>query len=827
LLIRSAIWVALLIATCGTLPTVSAASIPDPPAPVAEVIGEPGGPSACYWVFAESAELLGGLPSHYIGSIRGKVTALSPPVQVRLPRNLGHGGKVILRVHPVPGALRYYILKTTPIPVPVAQVMVKKQGSGTLYYWVVAQNAWRRSPPGGPFLARNTDPEHPENEITVSPVLDATAYSYFVTHTPEPPVGRDYYGVAELVGPKITHTGGAAHVPAGFPPTPETEPPSGYGNFLLAVSDGGPIEDTGQPLTRLLPPNLNETDTPPITVPRDDKGSTRNPLNSLLSLRPIPPPQLAPEPSFAWTGFYPIWLDTVVDAGGINHYQSPPAGGGNYKSTIGSLSLGLTSRTASQHANLTGFMTTYGMGDSVWLAPQISVYGGMRDQGDEGVEILRSQVDRMAREVWLTVKGDAPRTGVSLPVAGDMGEVGTGRILINASRSYRRGRIEYVDNCTAHGLGTDWTPSMVGQWISFDVDSLPEPKQGEWSKIHPVGGAGPEDGVRQWYQIDRVLGPTQLEFRAITGWSAHCNLGFSRFVQDPQTGKGPGTLYVNRLANFYLPPDRKAASESGGYLIAPGTALDDPSRQGDALHTEPLREAWKAGDRVVVAAGPQTTITQGWFVQFGDYMPQDVVQGIAVMNFGTRTANGPGIHVGGDPATPGWQVGMLVTMPNSGAGDGIEIEGTHVRNAAILVPPGVPALRINQSSAPYLQGDAQTNSLEIKAPFGITPARFDGSGTVLQGKTTVEGELHLGENGTITGSPMSRGKVILSGDGATSVFTIRFPHPYRTEPVVYFKTNLFLRDALQAVSPEGFTVAFETPPPSGKGNITLWWMAQE
>jgi hypothetical protein len=208
-------------------------------------------------------------------------------------------------------------------------------------------------------------------------------------------------------------------------------------------------------------------------------------------------------------------------------------------------------------------------------------------------------------------------------------------------------------------------------------------------------------------------------------------------------------------------------------------------------------------------------------------MPQDVVQGISVMNFGDRTANGPGIQVGSDPNAPGWQTGVLVAVPDSGHGDGIEVFGSHVRSAAILVPPGLPALRFSNTTAPYLQGDAVTNALEIRSPYGTVPARFDGSGTTLQGRTTVEGNLRLGSGAIMVGSPMTRGKVILSGDGVTTTFRIGFPAPHPAEPVVYFKTSLFLRDALKEVTRDGFTVAFETAPPKGDGNITVWWMAQD
>jgi hypothetical protein len=70
-------------------------TLPDPGAPTARVIGQPGGPPACYRVFAEGDEPAGGLPSHYIGEIRGRVTALSPPAGMALPRDLGRGGPVI------------------------------------------------------------------------------------------------------------------------------------------------------------------------------------------------------------------------------------------------------------------------------------------------------------------------------------------------------------------------------------------------------------------------------------------------------------------------------------------------------------------------------------------------------------------------------------------------------------------------------------------------------------------------------------------------------------------------------------------------------------
>src|SRR5262245_5785260 len=55
----------------------TAGMLPNPLAPTAQASGKPGGPPACYWVFAEGGEPVGGLPSHFIRNIRGQVTALS------------------------------------------------------------------------------------------------------------------------------------------------------------------------------------------------------------------------------------------------------------------------------------------------------------------------------------------------------------------------------------------------------------------------------------------------------------------------------------------------------------------------------------------------------------------------------------------------------------------------------------------------------------------------------------------------------------------------------------------------------------------------------
>jgi len=795
-------WPLLFLAATAVCTAAVPDEVPDPEPPEVQVSGTPGTQQACYWVFAETDRPLSGLVSHYAGDVRNAVTGLSQPAVVTLPADLGRGGKVTVRVKPVPGALRYYVLKTTELEAPGAAVTVKRPGTGTLYYWVTAHNAWRRSKLAGPFPANSTDTQNPENVIQIRPVSNATSYSVFVTETPDPPIGRHYYGVAEMVASTtITHRGGAAHVPVGFPATPAAEPPSALGRFLLGTTMGDPIEDTGQPLQVILPPTGNETRRSPLTVPTDGASSPRNVLGSILGLRAVGPAH-APEPSFAWTGNFPLVMDTTIDSGGINHYQSPPAGGGNYKSTIGSATLNLTSRTQTQIANLGGYLTSYGMGDTIWLTPLVTIYGGVRDGGDEGSQVLRAHMERRAEEVPLTLGEDAPKGAVRLRIQQMPGSIGAGRLVVNLGQAHSAGRIEYVDNCDAYGMNTGWTPDMVGRWISFAVDT------------------NPQTGVRQWYQIDQVLSPEHLRFRALTTWSAHCNLGFSRFIHDPATGKGPGSYYTNKLANMTLPPDRRQAASEGRYLIAPGTQLADPFQADGMLNVEPLREQWSKGDQLAVAAGPQSFNQNIFCATFGSYMPQDVIMGIQVANYGDRTANGPGIHIGSEPETAGWATGLLVTLPDSGMGNGIEINGTKTRYAGVVVPPDIPAFRAGyQPAIPYVQMNSQAQSLDVRDDAGpLISASQEG--------TRLSRRVELAPDAVLAGSNRVRGKAVFPGDGSARRFTIRFPKPFSAEPVVTLSTNQFQRCRVASLSREECVVEFESAPDAG-AEVIVWWLALE
>jgi hypothetical protein len=82
-------------------------------------------------------------------------------------------------------------------------------------------------------------------------------------------------------------------------------------------------------------------------------------------------------------------------------------------------------------------------------------------------------------------------------------------------------------------------------------------------------------------------------------------------------------------------------------------------------------------------------------------------------------------------------------------------------------------------------------------------------------------------NGTLKGSGQTRGEAQFSGDGKHAVFNVKFTRPYTVRPVVVISANQFERCRIVSIDTNGFSVEFEKAPKVGKGNITIWWMAQE
>ncbi len=797
------------------LSATQAVEIPKPP--TATVVGAPGMGTACYWVVAADDR-----PARP-GRDGGNLTPPSAPVLVtHVPETLNADSYVAITVTPTTGASSYYVLKTVPWrePAPVA-VTVATPGEQTYYYWIVVRNGFRASGLYGPYRAeRCGDPKG--NVITWTPVPGASGYDLYRTDTPEPPVGRTHCVVAVQQGQagtpaacRFTDTGPVRLGVAGYPATAMTVPPLGKGVWLLGKTTGGAVRDTGQALQSFTVPNVNETDAAPLTMVGTGGTSNLRDFNQAQILSRVNLPHLK-EPTFL-SIMRALDIRQYADAGGHNDYHNYPGRAG-WKSTFENLSVQQTLQTASQAFNVAGYQNNYGTGDTIWLFASTSVQGGSMDKGDEGAFSIRSRVARTMTLLTGTLRADAPRGGVVLPLRAAPGQAGTKRLVVNLTQRYDEGRIRRVGNVDVHGAGTRWTKEMIGRWISFDVDT--------------------EGGHRLWYQIVNVAGPTELTILARTLWSEQCNLGYSRFIFDPAEQAAPTPTYTNDRALKVLPPEKLDAAKLGGYQICPGTLLGNPWRVGNDLHVEPLREAWRAGDQISIAAGPQTRLHLASFKMLGSYTPQDDVGGIEIENWGNRTANSAGVQIGTNGMS-NFQTGVLVCLPNNHWGTGIEVlaadgwdeRGLSTGNiggrAAFVAPMNIPALISERGWTPYLlfngtalgQGTLQVRNnrhapvltVAHEAVTVAKPATFTDSVTM---------------HGALTGSARTRGKAVFDGDGTTTAFTIRFDPAYPGEPFVLISTNQFAASRLVAVTAEQVVVEFAVPPVAGTGNVVVYWAVQ-
>ncbi|MHB9133698.1 MAG: H-type lectin domain-containing protein [Armatimonadota bacterium] len=785
-----------------------AGELKNPAPPAAKVVGNAGKRTLCYWVFAESAEKA---QQHwYLQGIPGKVTALSASrVVMNAPDTLDANNKVVLTLQPVEGAVRYHIFRTEELPAPKLTVTAKKAAKDTFYYWVQGHNGWRHSQLAGPFPVK-CDVNDFENTITVAPSSPLqTDHSTWVTKTPQPPVGRkpQVIGMRRSYSP-VKHTSEwaakyrefAAWGPGPEPVTVPSETPYGTGKFWIGSTTELTFEDAGQEAKEQQAPTVNET--PALTIDDMFKPQSSRFVHQGIARRIDFNGHSSMGANF-YGGFFPNEIEMFVSRGGVNYYQNQPGAYPGYKSTFGLANWMMTSFTESQHVGFNASVTSHGMGDTIAMGANLVLNGGNRDSGDEGAEIMRASVDRQVTETKSTLIADAPVGATHLSATGLQG--GAGRTVINLTQARGNGRIDHVNNCDIFGEGTNWTPQMLGWYISFDVDS--------------------EKTTRFWYQVMDVVSPTHLKIRLWTNWRFDCNLGYSRFIYNPGKGqklpnvakkgltvgsveKDPyklDPLYTNRLAIGVLPKEREKAAGEGKYLIAPGTTLADPWNEG-GLHVESLAQPWKKGDSIAVVAGHSQPITYWWGLLSGTLSPQDRVEGIAMMNFTNRTANGNAF------SAQNFQMGMHINLPDKREGNGVIVSGEPV-DAAYLAAPDVPMLRCYNTPIPFIQGSEKRNALEIVSPTGERPL------SVSKDVVSI--------NGALKGSAQTRGESLLSGNGKQKQFTITFAKPHAVKPVVLISTNQFARCRLVTVTAKGFTVEFEEAPKAGKNNVTVWWMAQE
>ena len=796
--------------------TASAAELKNPARPSAKVEGRPGTRSVCYWVFAESAEKPAPDGAWYLKEFPGKVTGLSVPCEVKnAPDTLDANNKVVLTLQPVEGAVKYHVFKTEELPAPRLEIAVKNPGKDAIYYWIQGHNGWRHSAPAGPFEVR-CDRARFENTVKVVPSSPLeNDHSIWGTETSRPPLGRAMHvfamrrsyspvtHTAEWVGKNKGYLG--AWGPGPEPATPPSAPPVGTAFFLLGSTAELTLEDTGQPLKKTQAPSVNETLTQDFAARLSRPQSSRyvHNGNSLSS-------HFSGETSMGadfYGGYYPLELGVHAESGGKNYYHGQPGAYPGYKSTIGVAQMELNSTTESQHVVQNNSLRCYGMGDAISLGLTNDYHAGNRDGGDESGELVRSVQNRSLDEGGGILTQDAEPGATILKVKDFSGATGgTGRTLVNLTQARQQGRIDHVVNCDIYGEGTQWTKDLEGWFISFDVDNV--------------------KGKRSWFQVLKVVGPTQLKTFMYTPWRRDMNLGFSRFIYNPAKGQklpsmqdsgitygapeppnADQTLYTNPYAIGVLPKALELAAAEGKYRIAPGAFLADPWRKDGGLHVEALAQGWKAGDKVALTPGTGQSMTDWWGLHCGEIGPNDYVMGINISgNFDNRPANGVAFNASN------MGIGMRVELPAERQGNGVIVQGDPV-DGAFIAAPDVPMLRCYNSDIPFVQGAKQRSALEIVAPSGEKPL------SVSKDTVTVDGVLR--------GSSQTRGEALLSGDGRRKAFAVAFAKPFRVKPVVLLTTNQFARSRLVLAEMTSFTVEFEEAPAAGKDNVTVWWMAQE
>ena len=160
---------------------------------------------------------------------------------------------------------------------------------------------------------------------------------------------------------------------------------------------------------------------------------------------------------------------------------------------------------------------------------------------------------------------------------------------------------------------------------------------------------------------------------------------------------------------------------------------------------------------------------------------------------------------------------MAVDLDPRGLSSGVVVNGkANPTGAAYLVPSDTNGLRFDKVPV-VISGHSQTGEV------AFTQDRHNGATILSIGRD----QLKLGEDVTLKGNAMPRGHAAFSGDGKTTAFTIKFPHPYNEAPYVVASANLPIGMGITDVSTESTTIRFATPPAVGKGNIVMTWMVME
>ncbi|MCX5658501.1 MAG: hypothetical protein NTW19_02115, partial [Planctomycetota bacterium] len=441
----------------GLASAADAPPLPTPPAPKAEVRGQPGNRTLRYWAFARDA--------------RGQTEYSAPVVVANAPATLSKENAVVLTIAPVAGATEYGVV-TSRVETPSGvKVEVGDAGDRTFFYWVQARSSrevW--SPIAGPFKVEKSAAK-PKNKVTWADHGAQFSYVYR-TETPEPPLGWR----ACLVGDRVegVEWTDALAVPSSIVVDPAGTPeiaPEGQGKFLVATSPTPAIADEGQKLTDALLYNLNTTDArnrqlkPDLGTftPASDNGQFEINVERKLQA-----------PTDSWDIAASFTVRQKNSTGGYNRYYGPPAYRTSGKNTHAAVNVYQTNYTPGQQSAFFAQVHNFGNGDVPMYHGVINNAGQNRTGGDEGAEFFSLHMSRNLSQDETALAADAPRGSRRLQLKGSV-MTATDRGLVNLTRAYKEGQAR---------------------------------------------AGGEPDGIRQWYRIERYIAPDTLRLFCYTYWSA-------------------------------------------------------------------------------------------------------------------------------------------------------------------------------------------------------------------------------------------------------------------------------------------------------------------
>lgn len=709
------------------------------------------------------------------------------------------------KVHPlavtpiaVAGATEYRLLRI-PSEAPAAPaVQVDTPGHDTLYYWLVGHTGLFRSPIVGPAVARQCNARKPKNVISwqKSPLYER--YTVLRTDSAQVPSGLVNVLVAwGIDGTSCTdsNTGTLADYPCFPAGNTEFNAPVGSGTFLVGVSKGEAVNDSGD----LQPINLAPASS------REQQGNVvtaKNPSRQGALFLNISNDQYG---AYDWGGPVGLYIDQSDIAGGHNDYWMG-GGGPLSKSTHVPFWIWQHSYTAGQVANQIVYSEKMGKGDNVVLNLHNSTEGLIEDGGDEGTELFMASATRNLKVYDYQLAADVPAQGTLLPSTAGVNPTGTGRVVVNLSQAVKDGVVSRVDDdmkidptlgeryqwnrvTRLTGEGTHWTSAMLGWYISLDCDTR-------------------ADGIRQWYRVMRVNSPTSLDIYAYTFFSTSTYLGHAANV----VYHGLAYRGAYKFEPRATPDPQRAANGRDSYMLAPATTVVDNSLIDGKLHVMPLKQAWKKNEKFQVIAGPQNNISVGKFGIEGNVLPQDFVSGLWIYNWTDRLSNDPGLYLQG-----GWSKGLVVDLDGRGLSSGVVVNGSaNPSGAAYLAPSDTNGLRFDKVPV-VLSGRSQSGEV------AFTRDRHDGATILSIGKD----QLSVGDGVALKGNSLLRGRAVFSGNGTTVAYTIKFPHAYPEAPYLVASPNLPIGMGVTAVKADSATVLFATPPAAGKENIVVTWMVME